>query len=91
MANTTVSVTAASTLIHTPTNATESDQQAVSIYNNGSQTVYVTIGANAATAAVGIPVAATGSIDFVLHSPASVIRAIVTSGTAELRVMADRA
>lgn len=89
MANVTVSVTAASTVIHTPTNASMMDPQPITVYNAGAQTVYLTIN-TPATSAIGVPLVSTGFVNLIFVTVSDVLRGIVTAGTAEVRVMSMR-
>lgn len=89
MANVTVSVTAADTIIFTPTNSSMMDPQPITIYNNGAQSVFLTINSTA-TSAIGIPVASGGYVNLTFVTVSDVLHGIVTAGTAEVRVMSMR-
>lgn len=92
MANTTVSVSTASTVIFTPTVASILEPQPITIYNNGAQIVYIAVGPLAATVVTGIPLASSGGrIDLTFIAASDVLRGITTTGTSEIRVMAMRA
>jgi hypothetical protein len=87
MLSVTVSVSAAATLIHTATNASNRDPQPIRIYNAGAQSVF--LGGATVTAATGVPVTSTGVVDLQFISAES-IYGITTVGTAEIRVLKGR-
>lgn len=87
MISVSVSVTATATILHVSTNASSRDPQPIRIYNNGAQTVF--IGGATVTAAAGTPVTSASGVDFQFTSQET-LAAIVTAGTADVRVLRGR-
>lgn len=86
--NSLTTVTTASTIIITPTAASIHDPVDVTIYNGGAVPIY--IGGVGVTTSTGIPVASTLTSSMTLVVVSEPLYAIVTTGTATVRVMATR-